>query len=277
VLADRYRIDRRLGRGGMGTVYAATDMALDRAVAAKVVRDDLVGREDADSRFHAEARSAAKFAHPNVVTIHDFGVTPAGLGYLVMELLEGVTLRQELQQRGRLSPPHARAVLRDTSAAVDAAHRYQLIHRDLKPDNIFLARSHTNETAKVLDFGLAKALPPASNDTSAAQLTNPGVLIGTPAYMSPEQLRGGDPDPLWDLWALALVAYEMIAGRHPFAGMPIGALSGGADGYHALIAAPLADAPPGCRDFFIRALALDRAIRPQSAHALFDEFQRVVE
>jgi eukaryotic-like serine/threonine-protein kinase len=288
MLADRYRIERRLGRGGMGTVYAATDTTLDRVVAAKVVRTDLVGPEDAAVRFHAEARSAAKFAHPNVVTIHDFGVTPDGVGYLVMELLEGVTLRQELERQGCLPPAHACAVLRDAAMAVDAAHRHQLIHRDLKPENIFLVRSGfarglsgpttgPAETAKVLDFGLAKYVRPNSPDTPTAQHTHPGLLIGTPAYMSPEQLRGGDPGPHWDLWALTLVAYETLTGRHPFAGTLIGGVPGGINGYHDLISAPLASTSSACQDFFVRALSLDPAVRPQSAHEFIDQFQRVVE
>lgn len=178
-------------------------------------------------------------------------------------------------------------MLRDASAAVDAAHRHQLIHRDLKPENIFLMRSafargfdgsgiDATVTAKVLDFGLAKYMVPGESETPTTQQTNPGVLLGTLVYMAPEQLRGGDPAPQWDLWALAVVTYEMVTGRHPFAGTPIGVLSGGADGYHDLITAPLADAAPGCREFFVQALAIDPATRPKSAHELFAEFQRTM-
>jgi hypothetical protein len=277
ILVHRYRIERRLGRGGMGTVYAAMDTTLDRTVAVKVVREELVGRHDAGSRFQAEARSAARFAHPNVVTIHDFGVTPDGVGYLVMELLEGVTLRQELQQQGRLTSIQACAIMRDASAAIDAAHQQQIIHRDLKPENIFLVRAQAGGNAKILDFGLAKYASPDASDTAAAQQTHPGLLIGTPAYMSPEQLRGGDPAPNWDVWALTLVAYETLTGRHPFSGTLIGALSGGANGYDELIRRPLGDRSPTCGDFFVRALALDPARRPQSARELADEFQHAVE
>ena len=153
VLGGRYTIHRRLGRGGMGTVYEARDGALERRVAVKVIRDDMVGSPDAADRFRGEARVAASFAHPNVVTIYDFGITDNARGYLVMERLNGATLRETLRRDGRLAPSRTLHVMRGVCQAVDAAHRRQLVHRDLKPDNIFLTKE---EVPKVLDFGIAK-------------------------------------------------------------------------------------------------------------------------
>ena len=211
VLGGRYTIRRRLGSGGMGTVYEAHDGALERRVAVKVIRDDIIGSPHAADRFRREALVAASFAHPNVVTVHDFGVTDRARAYLVMERLNGATLGETLRRDGRLASSRTLHVMRGVCQAVDAAHRRQLVHRDLKPDNIFLTKE---DVPKVLDFGIAKFVRPALDSTA---LTATGAVIGTLGYMSPEQVRGGAPDPSWDLWALAVVAYEMLAGRRPFA------------------------------------------------------------
>jgi serine/threonine-protein kinase len=269
VLASRYRIDRRLGRGGMGTVYEARDTALDRLVAAKVIRDELVGSAEAEERFQHEARAAAKLTHPNVVTVHDFGVTPEHVAYLVMELLDGITLRAELAARGRLAPARALAVLGDVAAAVDAAHHERIVHRDLKPENIFLLAIHeadVHERAKVLDFGIAKSLGADHATGVLSTATQPGLLLGTPLYMAPEQLRGEDPQPSWDVWALAIIAYEILTGVHPFAGSPEAA-RGGVAGYESHLAARLVTMPPACGPLFARALAVDPQARPRSARA----------
>jgi serine/threonine-protein kinase len=140
----------------MGTVYEATDTALERRVAAKVIRQDLVGSAEAAQRFQREARATAAFAHPNVVTVHDVGVATGTRAFLVMELLNGTNLRDAVAQNGRLPAARTVEILRGVCAAVDAAHARQLVHRDLKPENIFLAQSPTGETPKVLDFGIAK-------------------------------------------------------------------------------------------------------------------------
>jgi tRNA A-37 threonylcarbamoyl transferase component Bud32 len=218
-LVGRYRLERRRGQGGMGTVYEAADSALERRVAIKVIRDDWVGSVEAAQRFRREARAAAGFAHPNVVTVHDYGVEADTRGFLVMELLEGRSLRDELELHERLDSARALWVLRGVCGAVEAAHRRQLIHRDLKPENIFLATSedHSGEVVKVLDFGIAKFLAPAGNDAATRLTAATGVIVGTPAYMSPEQLLGGSPNVQWDLWALAVVAYEILTGHLPSA------------------------------------------------------------
>ena len=246
-LDGRYRLERRLGQGGMGTVYAAVDTELERRVAVKLIREDLVGSASAADRFRREARVAAGFSHPNVVVIHDFGIVAGTRAYLVMELLDGLTVRQRLTRDGRFSGPQTLEIVRDVCRALEAAHSRQLVHRDLKPENIVVTRTAERESAKVLDFGIAKFF------SSEAELltgdTAPGVLVGTRGYMSPEQLRGGQAGPAWDLWALAVTMYEMLVGVHPFEGKP------------------RTDISPGWQVFFDKAFAPDPQARPQSAAA----------
>ena len=218
VLAQRYRLDRRLGRGGMGTVYDALDTSLDRRVAVKVIREDLVGSLAAADRFRLEARAAASFSHPNVVTIHDFGVARDTRAFLVMELLDGVSLREELRAQRRLSPGRTLAILRDLASAVDAAHARNLVHRDLKPENVFLAGA-ARDQVKLLDFGLAKSLS-AGADQETAAATGAGIIVGTVHYMGPEQMRGQAVDVGWDLWAVAVMAYRCSQARCPFPARP---------------------------------------------------------
>ncbi len=274
-LTGRYRLERRIGRGGMGTVYEATDTALERRVAVKVIREDLIDRLDAAQRFRHEARAAAAFTHPHVVTVHDYGVTDEGRAFLVMELLDGLALRDELRREGRLSAGRTQEILRGVCAAAEAAHRRQLIHRDLKPENIFLARAGGVETAKVLDFGIAKVLPSAAIQSTAE--TGSGVLVGTLKYMAPEQLDGGQATPLWDIWALAVVAYELLTGSHPLAGVkPLDWADALRAGRWVPIGGGLMDATPGLQPFFTRALSPDPAARPQSAQTFYEELDLVL-
>jgi eukaryotic-like serine/threonine-protein kinase len=275
LLADRYRLERRIGSGGMGTVYEATDMSLERRVAVKVIRDDLVGSIEAAERFRREARAAASLAHLNVVTVFDFG-TAGRRAFLVMELLNGTSLRDELRRQGRLAPPRVVAILRGVTSAVDAGHRQQLLHRDLKPGNIFLVQGETGEVPKVLDFGVAKFLP---TDTQVTWDSDTGgtLLVGTPGYMSPEQLRGGLPDLTWDLWALAVVAYEMLAGVHPFSATTSAELQSAVlAGRFTPIKTYVAEAPERWQQFFEFALASDPHRRPSSADIFFSELARAI-
>jgi serine/threonine-protein kinase len=205
--------------------------------------------------------------------VHDFGVTAANVGFLVMELLEGTTLRAEIDAHGRLAPPRAMALMRGVASAVDAAHQQQLIHRDLKPENIFLVGRGAGEIAKVLDFGIAKSLAPVEAAASAARETHLGVLIGTPLYMAPEQLRGEPADTSWDLWALSIVLFEMLTGAHPFAGTSGHTAPSSPAGYEALLASHLAGLPPSCAPFFVRALAMDVERRPPSASRFIAELE----
>jgi tRNA A-37 threonylcarbamoyl transferase component Bud32 len=277
VLAGRYRIDRRLRRGGMGTVYRALDTALDRQVAVKVVREDLVGRADMAARFQQEARTAATFSHPNVVTVHDFGIEGGSHAYLVMELLEGALLRDDLRRERRLPPPRVLSIMRDVTAAVDAAHRRHFVHRDLKPDNVFLVHSGEAETAKILDFGIARTLGNRGDGTTFAD-TEGASLVGTPQYMAPEQLRGGEPTPAWDLWAMAVMTYEMLTGTLPFSRFRVDAtVSRLPGGYEAALQQSLEQAPAARAAFFRRAFAYTPADRPDSARAFLLGLERALQ
>ena len=272
VLGGRYTIHRRLGRGGMGTVYEARDGALERRVAVKVIRDDMVGSPDAADRFRHEALVAASFAHPNVVTVYDFGITANARGYLVMERLNGATLRQTLRRDGRLTLPRTLHVMRGVCQAVDAAHRRQLIHRDLKPDNIFLT---LEEIPKVLDFGIAKFVSSALDSTA---LTATGAVVGTVGYMAPEQLSGGAPHPSWDLWALAVVAYEILAGGRPFAeASALDWLGAVAAGKWIRLTGRQPELPSSLDTLFARAFSLDPAERPTGALVLMGSLEQALD
>jgi tRNA A-37 threonylcarbamoyl transferase component Bud32 len=271
-IGRRYLLERRLGTGGMGTVYAASDSALERRVALKVIREDRVGGTSAAERFRREALALAGFTHPNVVTVYDFGIVSERRPFLVMELLVGVTLRDELRDRKRLPAPQVLSIMRGVVSAVEAAHRLQLVHRDLKPENIFLSRHDGGETAKVLDFGIVKFLEGSAGPTTE---TGPGMLAGTLPYMPPEQLRGDTVEPAWDLWALGVVAYEMLAGTRPFTGTTPAELSVAAAS-RAPIAEHVAGAPPAWERFFARALAAQPGMRPGDARQFLAELERAL-
>ena len=277
LLNERYRLERRLGRGGMGVVYAAVDAVLERPVAVKLIRDDGVGPLDLAARFREEARTAAGFAHPHVVRVYDFGVDRFRRPFLVMELLEGETLRQRLVSGGPLSASDALQILRGVCTALSAAHARGLIHRDLKPENIFLQRHATGVIPKVLDFGLAKAFDerwPLERSTGAA--SSAGLLVGTLEYMSPEQVAGDDVNPAWDVWALAVTAYEMLTGNHP--SRRTGTLGDGQTDTGTTVAAVVAGKPltEARARFFRTALSTDRALRPADALEFLDAYEKVL-
>lgn len=210
-----YEIQDSLGAGGMGEVYRALDTRLGRSVAIKVLPERFAHDAQASARFHREARTVASLSHPNIVAIHDIGQRD-GLTYVVMELLEGQTLGSAL--RGRALD--LRETVEIAAAVADGlavAHSKGVVHRDIKPENIFLLREGG---VKVLDFGLARVGPDlgAGGDETSSPCTQPGVLLGTVAYMSPEQVRGQPAEARSDLFALGCVLYEMISGRKPFRG-----------------------------------------------------------
>lgn len=218
VFDGKYRLDERLGGGGMGTVYRATHLLIDRQVAIKVLSQRFVGDETAQQRFRREARAAGHMQHPNAVTVTDFGATADGYLYIVMELLEGQTLRELLAREGPLDPARAVSIMLQAAAAVGAAHDAKLIHRDLKPANIFIEqRPHAPAVVKVLDFGVAKFIVEEHEDDDYNTLTQVGAIIGTPRYMSPEQCTGAAPlTPASDVYSLAVILYEMLSGVVPF-------------------------------------------------------------
>ena len=217
-IEGKYRLERLIGRGGMGAVYAATDLRLGRAVAVKVVTARLFGEQEALRRFEREARTAAALQHRNVVAIHDYGQVGDG-AYFVMELLDGVTLRDDLHTRGPMSPPEAATVFDQALEALRVAHARGIVHRDLKPDNVFLAReAGAGTVVKILDFGLAKVRQAGAREPGS--LTLPGAVIGTLGYSSPEQLAGRPVDERTDIFALGIMVAEAITGAHPFAANP---------------------------------------------------------
>jgi serine/threonine protein kinase/tetratricopeptide (TPR) repeat protein len=214
-LDGKYRIKALLGRGGMGAVYRATQLALKRDVAIKIVRNELHAPPATIKRFEREATIVARLRHPNVIVVYDFGWTESVGAYLVMELLSGRSLRDELGAAGRLAPRRAPEILRQVCDGLEAAHAEGVVHRDLKPDNIFLeAAPDARVSAKVLDFGIAKLHESVAG--SGAPLTADGTLVGTAHYMSPEQIEGQPLDARSDVYSLGCVLYEMLVGHPPF-------------------------------------------------------------
>jgi serine/threonine-protein kinase len=210
-LAPQYRLERELGRGGMGVVFLATDTTLDRPVAIKAVHPELAAHPSIARRFLAEARTVARLRHPNIVAVHAAGTTE-GLLYYVMDQVEGESLRERLVREGRLDPDTASRIVADVAAALDAAGGAGVVHRDVKPENVLLDRA--TGRAMLADFGIARAMAVEPGTSS----TGEGMAVGTPAYMSPEQAAGEEIDTRSDLYALGVVAYEMLAGQPPFQG-----------------------------------------------------------
>jgi serine/threonine protein kinase/ketosteroid isomerase-like protein len=266
LIAAKYRLDRLLGRGGMGAVYAATHVELDRSVAIKLLLPDSVTDPQALERFRREARAAAKITHTNVAATYDYGSLPDGEAYLVMELVAGQTLREYLQASGPLSIWEAATIARAVAAGIDAAHHQGIVHRDLKPSNIILARTHLGELQpKVVDFGIAK-LKELSTTSGASDLTAAGALIGTPRYMSPEQCAGNEADVRSDIYTLAVILYEMLARRAPFEAPSATALAL----KHVREPAPdirllRPDLPTALAELVMQSLAKSPSARPQTA------------
>ena len=219
ILDGKYRIEALHGSGGMGAVYRATQVNLERTVALKVVRGDFLKDAIVTERFKREALAVARLKHPHIVTVYDFGIVQDGGAYLVMEFLEGRTLRIEIQNRSKLPVGPAVDIMRQICSAVHAAHTEGIIHRDLKPDNIFLESTRDGSVlVKILDFGVAKLRQNTADLARSADLTMSGMMLGTPIYMSPEQCQGEPFDARSDIYSLGCVFYEMVAGRPPFLG-----------------------------------------------------------
>ncbi|HEV7702738.1 MAG TPA: serine/threonine-protein kinase, partial [Gemmatimonadaceae bacterium] len=214
VIADRYHVIRKLGEGGMGQVYLAEHVKMGRMSAIKVMTPALVHDTDAVGRFNREAANASRINHPNIAAIYDFGETSDGLIYLAMEFVEGESLTRMCEALGALDAPRAAEIARQVSSALEAAHERGIVHRDLKPDNIMISRGRDGgPLVKVVDFGIAKAAEGANQ-----KVTRTGLVVGTPEYMSPEQLTGDTLDGRSDLYALALVTFNMLTGMLPFTG-----------------------------------------------------------
>lgn len=273
VLDSKYELIARLGEGGMGAVYRARRLHIGDEVAVKVLRRDLVSDADAIARFRREARSAAIIRHANVVTIHDFGEARASgaPAYIVMELVRGSSLRDLLRSEKRFKPERAVALMRDICAGVGVAHREEVVHRDLKPDNVIVmppAHEGERETAKVVDFGLAKLRDLATEPS----LTRTGAVMGTPFYMSPEQCRGEELDARSDVYSLGAMLYEMLAGETPFRSNNIAGLIS-KHLHETPPALPSGAVPPALEAACLRALAKNADDRPADANAFRRELQ----
>jgi serine/threonine-protein kinase len=273
VMIGPYRVLGLIGKGGMGAVYAAEHALLGRPAAIKVLLPELSQQQSVVTRFFNEARAAAAIRHPGIVEVYDFGWTPEGAAYLVMELLEGESLAAR-SARGRVGWPAALATARQIAAALVAAHAKGIVHRDLKPDNIFVIRDDEvpgGERIKLLDFGIAKL---AGEPGQASNVTRTGVVIGTPTYMAPEQCRGVAVDHRVDLYALGCIVFELCVGQPPF----VGEGTGDVIGAHIHVPPPTlaalgVAAPPEVEALLARLLAKPPAMRVQTA----DELIRAID
>jgi len=276
---EKYRLDEKLGVGGMGTVYRATHLLIDRPVAIKVLNSRFVEDEAAQIRFRREARAAGRLQHANAVTVTDFGTTADGYVYLVMELLQGRTLRDVLAREAPLETARAVSVMLQISDAVGAAHQAGIIHRDLKPANIFIVqRPDTPASVKVLDFGIAKLAAEALEDDDHMTLTQVGVMIGTPRYMSPEQCDGVQLTPASDVYSLGIILYEMLTGMTPFTGSTPLAVAMKHSTTPPLPPSEIVAAiPPAIEQLVLHALEKNPADRPANAQEFRSELYATAE
>ncbi|MCA9674617.1 MAG: serine/threonine protein kinase, partial [Myxococcales bacterium] len=212
VIDGRYEILARIGEGGMGVVYKAKQTSIDRVIAIKMLNPQMASDETWVNRFYNEAKACSRLQHPNTIRMFDFGRTQDGRLYMTMEFLDGLTLRQAQQQQSPMQAHRVLKILIQCCASLAEAHSIGIIHRDIKPDNVFLLNmAGSPDFVKLLDFSVAKLLQ--ENDRMRTQA---GVVFGTPQYMSPEQGRGLPLDARSDIYALGILAYEMLAGRVPF-------------------------------------------------------------
>lgn len=218
MLTDRYRVDERISEGGMGTVYRATHVLMDKRVAIKVLHPSLAADDKIVARFSREARAASRISHPHALNVTDFGESDSGVVFLVMEYLNGKTLKEIVQGEGPMSLARVVGIIKQVSGALDAAHAEGVVHRDLKSDNIMLIEAPDgSDWAKVLDFGIAKIKEPIGEVDPG--LTAPNLIIGTPQYMSPEQCsQASEIDARSDIYSLGIITYEMLTGHVPFTG-----------------------------------------------------------
>ena len=279
LVAGKYRLLRLIGSGGMGTVWEGVHDTLGTRVAVKLIKPQFAQQREARARFEIEARAAAKLRSKHAVDVYDYGVSSEGLAYIVMEFLEGESLSDAILARGPLPPAEVAQIIAQAARALTKAHAAGVVHRDLKPDNIFLA--HVDEAVeglpyvvKLVDFGIAKMFEEPSPNGGPRQAlggpTREGTVIGTPNFMAPEQLAvGGAPGPLTDLWSLGACTFAAMAARLPFEGDVLG------DIVLKVCAAPLPipsriapDVPAGFDAWFARACARDPATRFQTPDEL---------
>ncbi len=270
VFAGRYAIEALAGQGAMGRVYRARHTRMSKRFAVKIMFGDLASDSTMRARFQSEAEAASRLDHPHVVSVVDFGDTVGGLVYMVMDYVEGLSLARLIDQAsGPMPEPRVRALLEQIALGLQHAHDRGLVHRDLKTDNVVVVESEGEELARVIDFGIAMFADAAPGP---AKLTAVGVVIGTPAYMSPEQACGEKLDHRSDLFSLGIVAYEMLAGRKPFDGHPFEMarqnIASTPPPFHER--APLAIVSPELEAIVFRLMAKSREDRFPSAQALVE-------
>jgi eukaryotic-like serine/threonine-protein kinase len=267
VIAGKYRVERTLGRGGMGVVLAAEDITLRRKVAVKLILPEAVSRAGATERFLREARSAAAIQSEHVARVIDISTLDTGAPYMVMEYLTGTDLGHVLRERGPLPIEEAVDYVLQACEAIAEAHSLGIIHRDLKPANLFLtARADGSSLVKVLDFGLAKAIRPDAPSAMELSLTATGTTLGSPHYMSPEQVRNLKTiDNRTDIWALGVILYQLVTGRRPFEDESLGGLfiMIGSES-PTPIRSWLMELPPHLETVIMRCLEKDLAVRTQT-------------
>jgi serine/threonine protein kinase len=273
-LDGKYLIDARIGAGGMGTVYRGTRLHIGDAVAIKILHRDTISDIQAAERFRREAQATSRLKHPNAVSIYDFGISGDGLAYIVMELVEGKSLRSIIKRRGPLPPLTVAEILSQVCDALDEAHRNNMVHRDIKPDNIIVNASPSGLRVKVLDFGIAKL---HNISSGMINLTATGSVMGTPQYMSPEQCMDEELDGRSDVYSLGIVLYEVLTGSAPFTSTTATAVA----------VQQVNQKPPPLRTFnpsispvlesvVMHALEKRREARPQTAGAMAREWYAAV-
>ncbi|MCC7542110.1 MAG: serine/threonine protein kinase [Deltaproteobacteria bacterium] len=281
IVGGRYRVLRVIGEGGMGVVYEAEHTVIEKRVAVKVLRDDFSSRQDVVERFRQEAKSASRIGQENIIDISDFGETPSGASFFVMELLDGHDLAHLLNKEKTLTIQRAIPIVVQCCKALGAAHAKGIVHRDMKPENIFLTqREAFPDFVKIVDFGIAKMSDLDHPGTSGKKLTKTGMIFGTPEYMSPEQAAGKSLDHRVDIYALGVIMYELFSGRVPFVGEtfmailtqhmfetppPIGEVN------------PQSQLPPALEAVIFRAMSKDPAKRQQSMAELIDDIYQALD
>ncbi len=280
-LAGRYEVLECIGRGGMGEVYRARHLLIDKPVAIKVLHQERAANKRAMERFQQEARAAARVGNVHIVDVTDYGFTEEGEAFLVMEVLEGESLQKTLEREGALPVARVVAITRQILGALGAAHEAGIVHRDLKSDNVFLqpAEEDSEDLVKLLDFGISKALLPGTCPEGDPGLTDTGEMVGTPHYLAPEQAEESRlVDHRADLYSLGVLLYQMLTGELPFPGSNI---------WNVLMRhAKEPPVPPGQRraggaippdleDLVLRAMSKDPADRPGSAREMLAELERV--
>ncbi|HKO35625.1 MAG TPA: protein kinase [Pyrinomonadaceae bacterium] len=267
-LAGKYKIEKLIKMGGMGSVYRGRHVLMDKTVAIKVLRPSLAGDDAVVARFSREAKAASKISHPHAVSVTDFGEAENGVVFLIMEYLNGRTLKEAITSEGPLSLGRAVEIVRQVAGALDAAHGQGVIHRDLKSENIMLVSHNGDEWAKVLDFGIAKILQPVGS-AADAEITQANLVVGTPQYMSPEQCsQSGALDARSDVYSLGIIVHEMLTGKLPFTG----------ESATVVMMKQVQDTPPSVLESQSQLpAAVDRVIKRALAKQPIDRFQSAGE